>query len=62
MNYKKKLKYLENNDCTFCRGHEVGDCLYEPSEWDGGIGFDYIESIKFCPLCGKPLYDPEKED
>lgn len=42
-------------ECEFCRNHEQGDTLYESSDWDGGIGFDYIRDIKFCPLCGKLL-------
>ena len=41
--------------CEFCQNHEQGDTLYEPSDWDGGIGFDYIRDIKYCPLCGKKL-------
>lgn len=41
--------------CSFCEEHEKGDTLYESSSWDGGIGFDYIYDIKFCPLCGKEL-------
>ena len=41
--------------CEFCQNHEQGDTLYEPSDWDGGIGFDYIRDIKYCPICGKKL-------
>ena len=41
--------------CKFCQNHEQGDTLYEPSDWDGGIGFDYIRDIKYCPLCGRKL-------
>ena len=41
--------------CEFCRNHEQGDTLYESSDWDGGIGFDYIRDIKYCPLCGRKL-------
>ena len=47
-------------DCEFCQNHEQGDTLYEPSDWDGGIGFDYIRDIKYCPLCGS-LLDGERE-
>ena len=46
--------------CEFCINHEVGDTLFEESEWDGGIGFDYIRNIKYCPLCGKKLSLPKK--
>ena len=42
-------------ECEFCLNHEQGDMLYEPSDWDGGIGFDYIRDIKYCPLCGRML-------
>ena len=37
------------------RGLEKGDTLYISADWDGGIGFDYIRNIKFCPVCGKEL-------
>ena len=42
-------------ECEFCQNHEQGDTLYESSDWDGGIGFDYIRDIKYCPLCGSLL-------
>ena len=32
-----------------------GDTLYQETSWDGGIGFDYIRNIKYCPICGKEL-------
>lgn len=41
--------------CGFCANHEDGDTLYEMSDWDGGIGFDYIRDIHYCPLCGRRL-------
>lgn len=34
---------------------ERGDMLYVSADWDGGIGFDYIRDIRFCPICGKEL-------
>ena len=46
---------MEDKQCSFCEEHEDGDTLYEMSSWDGGIGFDYIRDIKYCPLCGKEL-------
>ena len=46
--------------CEFCQNHEQGDTLYEPSDWDGGIGFDYIRDIKYCPLCGRKLDSEDK--
>ena len=41
--------------CDFCTNHEDGDVLYEMSDWDGGIGFDYIRDIHYCPICGRRL-------
>ena len=46
-------------DCDFCRKHEKGDTLYELSSWDGGVGYDYIRDIKYCPICGRELFDGE---
>lgn len=51
--------------CEFCQNHEQGDTLYESSDWDGGIGFDYIRDIKYCPICGKKLNsenEPQTEE
>ena len=45
----------ENYCCEFCANHEDGDTLYETSDWDGGIGFDYIRDIHYCPICGQRL-------
>lgn len=55
VSYKEQLSL----DCSFCRQHERGDMLYESSDWDGGIGFDYIRNIRFCPICGRELYGEE---
>ena len=40
-------------------GLEKGDTLYVKRSWDGGIEFNYIPNIKYCPVCGKklPNYD-----
>ena len=43
--------------CDFCLCHEKDDTLYESNGWDGGIEFNYIRNIKYCPLCGKELKD-----
>lgn len=48
---------INSNYCEFCANHCKGDKLYEDSSYDGGIRFDYIRDIKFCPLCGKELQD-----
>ena len=41
--------------CGFCENHEDGDTLYDSADWDGGIGYDFIRDIKYCPLCGRKL-------
>lgn len=56
-----KWQPVENEICDFCFHHEAGDDLYEMSGWDGGIGFDYIRNIQYCPMCGKKLRDPKEK-
>lgn len=56
-NAPKTFKEQMNLECAFCRCHERGDTLYESSDWDGGVGFDYIRDIKYCPICGRGLLD-----
>lgn len=51
----KEARINTDKKCSFCENHCKDDTLYESSSWDGGIGFDYIRDIKFCPLCGKEL-------
>ena len=36
-------------------GLEKGDVLYVYSSWDGGIEFDSIKNIQYCPVCGREL-------
>lgn len=57
ISYKEQLSL----DCSFCRQHECGDTLYESANWDGGVGFDYIRNIQFCPICGRKLYNEDAE-
>jgi len=45
----------ETNYCVFCSSHGDGDTLYDIGDWDGGIEFNYIRNIHYCPLCGKKL-------
>ena len=42
-----------------CEYHELeqGDTLYVLRSWDGGLDFNYIWDIKYCPICGKELPD-----
>ena len=42
-------------ECSTCMDLEYGDTLYTYSAWDGGLCFDHIEDIKYCPSCGKKL-------
>lgn len=46
-----------DDGCDVCRNGnlEEGDTLYKSSDWDGGIGFDYIRDIRFCPICGRKM-------
>ena len=54
-------KVIHNNcECKFCLEHEKGDTLYEKESWDGGIEFNYIRDIQYCPICGRKL--PEMEE
>lgn len=55
----KAMKEMEKDEaakaCDACGDLEAGDTLYAMSSWDGGLGFDYIRSIRFCPVCGRRL-------
>ena len=64
--YKRGLTVIDNalyleirnrrhDSCDACDGLEDGDTLYIYSEWDGGIEFDHIRDIHFCPKCGRWL-------
>ncbi len=43
--------------CDFCSsyGLEDGDTLYISADWDGGVAFDYVRDIHYCPKCGRKL-------
>jgi rubredoxin len=43
--------------CEVCKWLYNGETLYAFSDCDGGIGFDYIRGIKYCPVCGRRLTD-----
>lgn len=49
------LPSAQPEPCELCSNLEKGDTLYQYSDWDGGIGFDYIRDIQFCPKCGRRL-------
>ena len=51
----------ETNYCEFCENHGDGDTLYDMGDWDGGIEFNYIRNIHYCPLCGKKLKEERLE-
>ena len=46
----------KDKECV-CKYHDLekGDTLYICSSWDGGVQYEYIEDIQFCPVCGKEL-------
>lgn len=48
---------MDKEETCICEYYslERGDTLYVSADWDGGIGFDYIRDIRFCPVCGKEL-------
>lgn len=55
-----KEEYLKQaKECNCCRELDADDTLYMASDWDGGIGFEYIRHIKYCPVCGRKLFDWE---
>ena len=47
---------MANKKCV-CEIHDLeeGDTLYVFTSWDGGVGYEYIHDIKYCPVCGKKL-------
>lgn len=51
----EEYKAAQSEPCDVCESLEEDDTLYSRSEWDGGIGYDYIRDIKFCPKCGRRL-------
>jgi len=52
----------ETCSCPTGRYHDLeqGDTLYRYGSWDGGLEFNYIHNIKYCPLCGKLLPGEEE--
>ena len=54
--------YTKEN-CPLCKYDELerGDTLYQSNSWDGGICYDSIWPVRFCPLCGRELPKEEGE-
>lgn len=48
---------MEQTKQCECEYHslEKGNTLYVYESWDGGIDFNAIKNIKYCPVCGKEL-------
>ena len=48
---------VKREPCETCKDAnlEQGDTLYYQTSWDGGIDFNYIHNIKYCPVCGRRL-------
>ena len=57
---REKLDLQETNCQCYNGDYEFGDTLYYRSSWDGGIEYNYIRPILFCPKCGRRL--PKEED
>lgn len=56
-----KEEYLKQaEECRYCRELDADDTLYMANDWDGGIGLEYIRHIKYCPICGRKLFDWEE--
>lgn len=56
-----KEEYLKQaEECRYCRELDADDTLYMANDWDGGIGSEYIRHIKYCPICGRKLFDWEE--
>lgn len=56
-----KEEYLKQaKECKYCRELDADDTLYMANDWDGGIGFEYIRHIKYCPICGRKLFNWEE--
>ena len=53
--YDPSAQPEQSEPCDLCSNLEKGDTLYQYSDWDGGIGFDYIRDIQYCPKCGRRL-------
>lgn len=56
-------KYTKEN-CPLCEHNELeyGDTLYKYTSWDGGVGYDYVMPVRFCPLCGRELPKEENDE
>ena len=53
--WRDEADYISKTcDCEY-NDLEDGDTLYVYNSWDGGIMFDAIHDIHFCPYCGKRL-------
>lgn len=52
----------ENKEpCYTCNDLEAHSDLYTYSSWDGGINFDEISDIQYCPRCGRRLLTHEEK-
>ena len=39
-----------------------GSTLYQCDYWEWGIGFNSIDKISYCPVCGKELPSDEESE
>lgn len=50
-----------NDKCQVCENLEEGDTIYRCVSFDGGIGYECIYDIKYCPVCGEKLLTGEEK-
>lgn len=43
------------------RKSAINAAIEAADDWDGGIGFDYIRDIQYCPVCGRKLCRGDSE-
>lgn len=41
--------------CEVCENLEDGDVLYRSVDYDGGVCYEYIYDVHYCPRCGRKL-------
>ena len=55
MTDEERKEYWKNRCICESNDFEQGDTLYYHTSWDGGVEYNYIRNIKYCPVCGKEL-------
>lgn len=56
-----KEEYLKQaKECRYCRELDADDTLYMANNCERGIEFEFIRDIKYCPICGRKLFNWEE--